>query len=198
MEIRKRTCSAALVVLAAVAGCGSGPSRQDGLAAAARARTQLVSEIRGLYLKIYHAHFAWQLGGMTSEYQGCPTSSRTGELAYYVFFDGLQSFSLHIDSDMYLRQAMSLMRAAGWRYSHQEPGTGTTDYFFTKDSMTLRMSVRQTSKKTGDYSVVTAWGPCFDAGPAAGELRSPAHESAFPLPHPNPLPSSAPASSPSG
>ena len=174
---RRASATAMLLILAAVAGCSSGVSRQDGLAAAAGARAQLVSEIRALYLTMYRAHFAWQLGGMTGEYQGCPTSSRASELAYYVFFDGLQSFSLHIDSDMYLRQAMTLARAAGWKYTHQEPANGDVAYFFTKDSITLRMSVAKNDKKTGDNSVVTAWGPCFDAGPAARELQPPAHES---------------------
>jgi hypothetical protein len=190
---RRTSATAVLLVLAAVAGCSSAVSRQDGLAAAAGARAHLVSEIRGLYLKMYNAHFAWQLGGMTGEYQSCPTSSRASELAYYVFFDGLQSFSLNIDSDMYLRQATTLARAAGWKYSHQEPVHGDVAYFFAKDSTTLRMSIAKNDKRTGDNSVVTAWGPCFDAGPAAGELQPPAHESTFPLPQPSPLPSSSPS-----
>jgi hypothetical protein len=186
---RRTSATAVLLVLAAVAGCSSAVSRQDGLAAAVGARAHLVSEIRGLYLKMYNAHFAWQLGGMTGEYQSCPTSSRASELAYYVFFDGLQSFSLNIDSDMYLRQATTLARAAGWKYSHQEPVHGDVAYFFAKDSTTLRMSIAKNDKRTGDNSVVTAWGPCFDAGPAAGELQPPAHESTFPLPQPSSSPS---------
>jgi hypothetical protein len=188
---RRAPLIAGFLALLAVAGCSSGPSRQDAQAAAAKARTQVVSEARSLYLKMYNGHFAWQLGGMSGEYQSCPTSDRPSELAYYVFFGGLQSFSRHVDSAMYLQQAMSIIRAAGWKYTHQEAGNGVVDYFFTKDSMTLRVFLKESSKKIGDNSVVTVWGPCFDAGSAAQSLLNGSQH--YPLPQPSPLPSSTPS-----
>lgn len=189
---RPALAAAAAVFALAVTGCGGGTTAASGRAAAARAQNQLVPEVRALYLKMYHAHFAWAGGGsMSGEYQGCPTSSQPNELAYYGFIDALISFDHHIDSATYGQQAIALARAAGWKYSHQEPaGNGFVNYFFTKDGITLRLAIRVNKKKTGGSSVVTSWGPCFDAGPAAAALNSSAHQRAFPLPYPSPSPSS--------
>jgi len=145
--IRRASSVALLAVLAAVAGCSSGPSKQDGLAAAAHARTQLVSELRSLYLKMYRAHFVWAIGGnMSGEYQGCPTSTQGSQLAYYGFFDGLQSFSLHINSEEYLRQATSLAALPGGGTRTKNPGLGL------RITSSQRMRSRQRSCSPGGRS----------------------------------------------
>jgi hypothetical protein len=192
--VRRMPAAAVLAtVVIAAAGCSSGPSKQSGQAAATQARTQITTEMRSLYQKIYGAHFAWS-EGMQGEYQSCPSSSQSSELAYYGFFDALQSFSLSIDSDMYLQQAKALLAADGWKYSHQEAESQATDYFFAKDSITLRMAIVPNTKMSGDNSIVTAWGPCFDAGSDAQQLQQSSSQSTTVLPHPSPLPSSSSSS----
>lgn len=188
---RPALAAAAAVLVLAVTGCG-GTTAASGRAAAARAQNQLVPQVRAFYLKMYHAHFAWADGGvMSGEYQSCPASSGSHELAYYGFIDALISFDHHIDSATYGQMAVPLARTAGWKYSHQDPAqNGFVNYFFTKDGITLRMSIRMNKKKTGASSVVTSWGPCFDAGPAATGLDAPAHERTFPVPHPSSSPPS--------
>ena len=182
-----RRMPAAVVLATAViaaAGCSSSPGKQGGQATATQARTQVITEMRGLYQKIYASRFAWSQG-LQGEYQGCPSSSQSSELAYYGFFDALQSFSPHIDSDMYLQQAKSALAGSGWKYSHEETGTEATDYFFSKNSITLRMAIVPNTKMTGDNSVVTVWGPCFDAGSDATKLQQSSSQSSIALPHPS-------------
>jgi hypothetical protein len=176
----------------AIAGCSSGPSKQDSQASATAARTQMVSQIHSLYLKFYDEHFAWG-NGVSGAYQSCPSSSQQDEVSYYIFFDALMSFSYQINSAGYVQQAKALAQEAGWKYTNQQTGAnGAIDYFLSKAGYTVRLSVDEVTAKKGDYSVLTSWGPCFNAGSQAQSLKNGSQD--YTWPKPNPLPS-PPASS---
>lgn len=193
MKLTRRASIVAIPVALgiAVAGCSSGPSKQDLQASATAARTQMVDQIHSLYQKFYDAHFAWG-DGVSGAYQSCPSSTQQDELSYYVFFNSLMSFSYHIDSAMYVQQAKALASQAGWNYTNQQLGTGgAIDYFLKKSGFTVRLSVQQLTKKNGAYSVVTSWGPCFDAGSQTASLKNGSQDYTWPKPNPLPTPPSS-------
>jgi len=180
--------AAAIVLVAVLAGCGH--STADGMAAAARARAQVVPAARELYQTLFSAS-PQSVTVLDGAYLPCETGKTK---LYYSITLRLFPFTGRHDTNFnaYRDRVVSLVRGDGWTL-RSRPSARTVTMPLVPSAY-YRLSKREgpvtlpgtlglfgdPKPSVGVGGTILVNGPCFDAHGAAGSLRN--HPVTSPLP----------------
>jgi hypothetical protein len=189
--------AAAIILAAALAGCGH--STADGRAAAASSRAQVVPAAGELYQTLFKAS-ARSVTVLDGAYLPCGTGKTK---LYYSITLRLFPFTGRQDTnfDAYRNRVVSLVRGDGWTLRQRPsarlvtmPSVPFASYWLSKPQgkVTLAGSlgiVGDPKPSVGVGGTISVNGPCFEAHGAAGSLKSHPVTSPLPLPSTPPSPS---------
>lgn len=175
---------AAAAVTLASAGCSSGVSASQGRDAAAKARGQVLPQVRSLYQEMYRSRVGWSFA-IAENYLPCIKSNSTSQVAYHNYLSYVRGFK-GVTPASFQRRLVAILHASGWKSSlnNRDMPSGKWEVHYD----IAKGSVKGDLAMAGTVALLRFSSPCFDAGPAASSLGS-RGGSEVPVPHPSVTPS---------
>jgi hypothetical protein len=162
-----------------LAGCSSGVSASQGRTAAAKARGQVLPQVRALYRQIYNARAGWAFA-IDASYLRCIRGNSTTQVAYHSNISYVRGFQ-GLTPASFRQRILALVHSGGWKFAlnnaDRPKGNWDSHYDLSKGPVKGDLAV------AGRIALLRFSSPCFNAGSAADSLA--AHGSDVPVPHPS-------------